>query len=338
MLTAKQNFLETVKGKEGGGKPERFVKQYEPFYLINSPIYKHLNRPKPGEENKLSAWGVTYSWPLTQPGAYPVHYPEDLVVIKDFENWKDYVKAPNVVWPEAEWDACLAEADKVDRDEQYLCSFYAPGIFEQCHALGTMTETMMALYEYPDEVHDLIKYVTDWMLQAAEQICDHLHPDGIFQQDDWGSQISTFMSPDMFAEFLLEPYKELYGYYRSRGVELIIHHSDSYAETLVPYMIEMGIDVWQGVMVENDIVSLIEKYGDKITFMGGINSASVDYDGVTDDTLRAEIKRACDTYGPYHFIPGASQGKNVSSTPGVYERMDQLIDEYSKTYWAEHDL
>ena len=33
------------------------------------------------------------------------------------------------------------------------------------------------------------------------------------------------------------------------GVDVIVHHSDSYAATLVPYMIEMGIDVWQGVDV-----------------------------------------------------------------------------------------
>ena len=52
----------------------------------------------------------------------------------------------------------------------------------------------------------------------------------------------------MFEEFLLPAYKDIYGCYKENGVELIVHHSDSYAATLVPYMIEMGIDIWQGVM------------------------------------------------------------------------------------------
>ena len=46
----------------------------------------------------------------------------------------------------------------------------------------------------------------------------------------------------MFEEFILPSYKKIYGYYKSHGVELIVHHSDSYAATLVPYMIDMGID------------------------------------------------------------------------------------------------
>ena len=67
------------------------------------------------------------------------------------------------------------------------------------------------------------------------------------------------MSPAMFDEFLLEPYKEIYGYYHSHGVELVIHHSDSYAATLVPSMIEMGIDVWQGCMETNNLPELIQE-------------------------------------------------------------------------------
>jgi hypothetical protein len=50
----------------------------------------------------------------------------------------------------------------------------------------------------------------------------------------------------MFEDFFVEPYKQVYGYYKSHGCELIIHHSDSYGATLVPSMIEMGIAEWQG--------------------------------------------------------------------------------------------
>ena len=51
---------------------------------------------------------------------------------------------------------------------------------------------------------------------------------------------------DMFREYYLDAYKKVYGYYKDHGVQLIVHHSDSYAANLVPSMIEMGIDIWQG--------------------------------------------------------------------------------------------
>ena len=107
-------------------------------------------------------------------------------------------------------------------------------------------------------------------------------------------------------------------------------HSDSYAATLVPDMIDMGIDVWQGVMTSNDIPALIKQYGPKITFMGGVDSADVDHPGWTREEVRKEVRRACDECGKLYFIPGASQGLPLSTYEGVYEAMTEEIDAYSK--------
>ena len=115
-----------------------------------------------------------------------------------------------------------------------------------------------------------------------------------------------------------------------------MHHSDSYAATLVPYMIDMGISIWQGVMTTNDIPALIKKYGGQITFMGGIDSAKIDYEGWTREVIAREVKRACDENGKYYFIPSASQGLAMSTFPGVYEATSEEIDKYSKIYFAEH--
>ena len=49
-----------------------------------------------------------------------------------------------------------------------------------------------------------------------------------------------------------------------------------YSANLVPQMIEMGIDVWQGALSVNDIPALIKKYGDKISIMGGIDNGILD--------------------------------------------------------------
>ncbi|MCF0120900.1 MAG: uroporphyrinogen decarboxylase, partial [Oscillospiraceae bacterium] len=241
MLTPRQNFYEAVKG----GHPDRFVNQYEAIRLCMHPAYLHSASPKYGEENVVNAWGVTNSFPLGTPGAFPVHTP-DKIVLKDIENWKDYVHAPGLDFPQEEWDMFRGVLDSVDTNLAYKAIFVAPGIFEMCHHLGEMSNTMMNLMLYEDEMHDLIKYITEYELKLAELICDKLQPDCIFHHDDWGSRTSTFMSPAMFEDFLVEPYKQVYGYYKDHGVELIVHHSDSYGATIVPAMIEMGIDVWQG--------------------------------------------------------------------------------------------
>ena len=329
MLTKKQNLYEVMRG----GNPDRFVNQYEPFaMLVGSPFGNRNPNPKYGEENIVNAWGVTKSFPVGTPGAFPVHTP-DKIVIKDIEHWRDYVKVPQVVYDAEEWEPFIAKAEAVDRNEQFVTCFFAPGVFEQCHYLLEIQNCLMDLYEYPDEMEELIECITQFELDYAAELCKYVKPDAIFHHDDWGTQISTFMKPEMFREFYKPAYEKIYGYYKSHGVELIIHHSDSYAATLVPDMIDMGIDIWQGVMTTNNIPHLIKEYGGKITFMGGIDSAAIDYEGWTKEKVRKEVFRACEECGKHFFIPSASQGLPMSTFPGVYEATSEAIDEASKEFF-----
>lgn len=66
---------------------------------------------------------------------------------------------------------------------------------------------------------------------------------------------------------------------------MIVHHSDSYAANLVLFMIEMGVDIWQGVMNTNNIPELIKEYGGKISFMGEIHSGLVDFPDWTPEVV-----------------------------------------------------
>ena len=106
----------------------------------------------------------------------------------------------------------------------------------------------------------------------------YVKPDCLFHHDDWGSQINSFLAPEMFAEFIVPAYKRLYGFYKENGVELIIHHNDSFSANLVPYMIEMGIDVWQGCMTTNNTPELVKQYGGQLTFMGDLDNGLLDQD------------------------------------------------------------
>lgn len=275
MLTKRENLLETIHG----GHPDRFVNQFEFLSIImNDPIRATYKAPKYGELNVTNEWGVTRSWPEGTPGPFPVH-DDAHRLLKDITEWRDIIHAPSPVFPEAAWEPAIAAAEAVDRKDKFVSNFQAPGLFESLHYFMGMEDAMMNFYEEPDEMHDLIKYLTEWELDAARETCDHLHIDAVFHHDDWGSQRSTFFSPAMFEEFFVDAYKQIYGYYKERGVQLIVHHSDSYAATLIPDMIDMGIDIWQGVMTGNDIRKCIDTYGGKISFMGGIDSATVDHPG-----------------------------------------------------------
>lgn len=322
MLTKKQNLLETI----SGGHPDRYVNQYEALGIVlGNPLGGMI---APGT-TAVNAWGVTLQWPEGTPGMFPMHDPAHLV-IKDIENWRDYVHGPSVEFPEEAWAPFVQQAEAIDRNEQFVAPFVAPGVFEQCHYLSEIQNCLIYLYTNPDEMHELIAYLTEWEIKLADQYIKYLKPDALFHHDDWGTQVSTFMSPAMFEDFFLESYKQIYGYYKANGVKLIVHHADCYAATLVPNMIEMGIDIWQGPQSTNNIPALIEKYGGQISFMGGIDSGWIDRPDWTQEQVSATVRRVCDECGTKYFIPCLSQGLSFSTFPGVYEATSEEIARISK--------
>lgn len=133
----------------------------------------------------------------------------------------------------------------------------------------------------------------------------------------------------MFADYFLEPYKEIYSYYHEHGCELVIHHSDCYAANLVPYMIEMGVDVWQGCMESNNVPELVRKYGGQISFMGDIDNKDVDFVGWNKEDCKKTAARAMESCGSRYFIPSISQGVPGSVFPGAYMGISDAIDEYN---------
>ena len=329
MLTAKQNMREVIRG----GNPDRFVNQYEAISLLFHPFLLASPLLKKGDMNVVNAWGVTNSFPENVPGAFPVHTPEKIVV-KDIEHWRDYVHAPSLKFPEELWNVAKDMYAAVDGNKAFKATFVAPGLFEQTHHLCSMEEALMNYMEYEDEMHDLIKYLTEFELKLAESTCANLHPDMCFHHDDWGSETNSFFRPEMFEEFFLEPYKAIYGYYKSHGVELIVHHSDSYAANLVPYMIEMGIDIWQGCMESNNVPELVKKYQGQIAFMGGIDNKLVDFDGWTQADADKAAYRFMDACGMHGYIPCITQGGPGSTFAGTYDALIKSIQNYNYEHFG----
>ena len=326
MLTAKENMRECIKG----GKPDRIVNNYEGITLLFHPFLLASPLLKKGDPPIVNAWGVTNAFPENTPGSFPVHTP-DKIVIKDIEHWRDYVHAPSLKFPDELWNVCKDMYAAVDGEKSYKATFIAPGLFEQTHHLSEISNALTYYMMYEDEMKDLIKYLTDWELELAEGICSNLHPDAIFHHDDWGSETNSFLRPSMFEDYFLEPYKQIYGYYKDHGVELVFHHADSYAANLVPYMIEMGIDVWQGCMHSNNVPELVKQYGDRITFMGDIDNKQVDFVGWTqEDCTRAALNSIKSVNSMTGFIPCITQGGPGSLFEGTYQGLWDAIDKYNR--------
>ena len=326
-MTAKEIFLELLKPD---GRPERQLVQYEALQMaLGDPAGGFLHKGRRPGATITDLWGTVIEWPEGAPGSMPL-VTEENKVIKDITRWRDYVHAPDVVGgssdPEA-WREVRERVRGLAGDERLVAGFMATGIFEQCHFLMPFQEVLTNLYDHPDEMHELIEYITEFRLAYVKQIIDNLQPDAIFSHDDWGTKDALFMKPEMWREFFKEPYRRFYGYIRERGV-IAIHHADSYLVPIVEDMAEIGIQVWQGVLPENDIPALQEKLGGRMVLMGGIGAA-IDRADADEEEVRSYVHDALHRYCPGgHFIPSITYG--LAGT--VYKHVDPWIDDEIKKY------
>ena len=326
-MTAKEIFLELLKPD---GKPERQLVQYEALQMaLGDPIGRYLHQGRRPGATITDHWGTVIDWPADAPGSMPLVTDENKV-IKDITRWREYVHAPDFIPHSSDpedWAAFRAKVRELAGNERLVTGFMGTGIFEQCHFLMPFRDVLTNLYDHPQEMHELIDYITDYRLAYVKHLIENLKPDVIFSHDDWGTKDALFMKPDMWREFYKESYRRFYGYIREQGV-IAIHHADSYLAPIVEDMAEIGIQVWQGVLPENDIPALQRRLKGSMVLMGGIGAA-IDREDAGEEEVRKYVKRALHEYCPGgHFIPSITYG--IAGT--VYKHVDPWIDDEIRKY------
>lgn len=328
MLSIRENFFETIKQ---GGKPDRLVNQWEPFELnVFDPVFKYTMVRKKGESTR-DRFGTLIVWPEDQIAGMP-HVTEDDKVVPDITKWRDYVNVPDLAANcGAGWEEAIKVAEEIRAKGLLSMPLYATGVFEQLHFLMGFEDTLMNFLLEPEAMHELCEVIGDYRLAYVKLLVENAKPDIILSHDDWGSKHSLFMAPETWREFIKPQYKKVYSYLKENGV-LIMHHSDSFLEPIVEDMIELGIDIWQGALPENDLLKLQKQINGRMTMMGGIDVSLIDHADSPVDAIKAETRRAIEAYTPGgNFIVAATYGgPNDVIYPQVKPAITEAIDEYNK--------
>lgn len=333
MLTPKQNFLETIKK---GGKPDRLLKQYEALNILtNDPVNFYVRGKRfRGMPPSKDRWGTTIIWPADSDGNMP-HVTEETKVIKDITCWRDFVKVPDLIAncsADAEWEEYFKRIEAMDRDNQIFAMLAPTGVFERLHFLMGFEDTFVNLLMEPEAMEDLCEAICEYRMKGFKLMVEHAKPELFLSHDDWGTKTSLFMNPDLWREFIKPQYEKIYGYLHEQGI-LIMHHSDSFLEPIIEDMVDLHIDVWQGVLPQNNVKVIQKKLDGRMALMGGIDAAIVDRPDSTEEEIRAETKRVLEEYCPAgNFIPCITYGG-----PGtVYPQADIFINDEIDKFNREH--
>lgn len=327
MLTAKENLLETLKP---GGHPDRFVNQYQPYVpVMNDPVFRFTRGNRVKGSVTRDVFGTEIVWPEDQFAAMP-HVTAENKVCPDVTEWKKYVRIPDLRANCTDWKDAKEKASTVDRKEHLVLGFMGTGLFEELHFLMGFEDTLMNLLMEPEDMAELASAVAEYRFTYAQLLCENLKPDLILSHDDWGAKNSMFFSPEIWREIFKPHYKKMYDMIHSYGI-LVMHHADSFLEPIVTEMPEISVDIWQGVLPQNDIVSMGKELQGKMGLMGGIDAALVDREDATEEQIRTVVHEACAKYRNVPgFIPSLTYGLSGSIFPHVDPIIADEIDRCSK--------
>ena len=194
------------------------------------------------------------------------------------------------------WEKKVLQAIEEQKD-RFLVIGFGTGLFERSWALRGFEDALMDIVAHPGFYEEFIERLTDHQMEIVERLLK-LPVDGILFADDWGYQQGVLIGAKHWRKIFKPRLARLYQRVHEADKYVLTHCCGS-IEAILPDVIEIGLDVYQSVQPEaqnNNPYELKRKYGDKITFWGGLGSQSTIPFG-TPGEIRTEVTRLCREMG-----------------------------------------
>ena len=236
-------------------------------------------------------WGIRFRRP---PGGYwydMVDHPLQEANLEDLENYK---------WPDpmdaGRFEDLEKEAKKLYEETDYaLATSLVGSIYEQSWYLRSYQEFTFDLYRNPAFAEKLMDKILEFHMAFFERFLDAVGPyvQIVFVGDDLAEQKGPAIRPAVYRSLIKPRHRKLYQFIKSKADVKLCYHSCGSVIPFIDDLVEMDVDILTPVQVSAanmDTKRLKNDFGDRISFLGGIDTQRVMPFGTVDE-VGAEVKR-----------------------------------------------
>jgi uroporphyrinogen decarboxylase len=193
-------------------------------------------------------------------------------LIKDKKIWEEYKPKMSMNKTRINWLGAKDNYDKATEKGKFL-TFNCSGGYDYLQAMVGSERLLIAIAEDPDWVKDMTKTITDLVIAVAEEMMSVYKFDGVFYYDDMGYRNASLFSPACYREIFFPHHKKVWSFFNANKMPVILHSCGCVKE-LIPMLIEAGLTCLQPLEVKAgmDLIELKKMYGEKLSFMGGIDA------------------------------------------------------------------
>jgi uroporphyrinogen decarboxylase len=222
----------------------------------------------------------------------PGSFNKDLLDMSPLEAARSFVPPDPTI--SANLTPVIEEIQRYRREGVYAAPSGYFGIWERCNGMFGFPENTLYMAAEPEITLAMFERITDYKIRLAHELLK-LDLPLYHHGDDLGFQTSTFFSEGMFRELLLPFLKRLFKVYKDAGKK-IAYHSCGNITTMIPALIDAGVDVLEPVQPCMDLAYLKEAFGDVLVFWGGIDTQGILPHG-TPDQVREHTRHVIRTLG-----------------------------------------
>jgi hypothetical protein len=207
---------------------------------------------------------------------------------------------------EQDWDAFRA---RIAKDGLAVrVGDYPFGVFGTPRDLLGAEELLVAFYDDPEMIRDMMDHLTTLWLHVWEQVAANVRIDQIHIWEDMSGKQGSLISPAMVDSFMMPCYDRIAGFGKHHGVRVISVDTDGHCGELVEVMTRHGVNVFMPFEVQagNDIFDYRRRYP-TLGIMGGLDKRALARDRAAIDA-EVETARRMISLGRYipmfdHLIP-----------------------------------
>ncbi len=236
------------------------------------------------ENQYIDEWGVVFEQtPASWPGDAPVIHP-----IKDREDFKKYFKVPD---PNGDFrleEIRIAQGLNKEYDRAIIGIINGPFTISLME-MG-LENISLALYDDEALLGDMMDEVNKFLIPAAKNMI-RAGVDAVLIAEDLAHAGGTFFRPEMMKKVLFPRLKDTVKAITEEDSYAILHTCGNVTE-IFEAIVNLGVHAVNPVQASAgmDIISIKEKYGDKITLIGNLDSSTLLPYGSKEE-IEAEVSK-----------------------------------------------
>lgn len=194
--------------------------------------------------------------------------------------------------------------------DSFLVASLSGALFVKAWQLRGMDNLLMDMIWHKDYCEALLDLVVDADLAMLEKVLA-ADVDGVLLGDDWGTQKSLFMSPDLWRKYIAPRHARIWSRVREAGKYAMLHSCGNILDVLSE-IDGIGVQILNPVQPEcMDIATVKRRAGDRLTLWGGIGTQHALPRGTPEEVCRevretAEVLSAGGGYitSPAQYVQG----------------------------------